>query len=108
LRPFPFLLGAGLLFESAGYEIFVFVTVLIWILHLLILVDISKRFVLRPISWSQLHLLLFREILSMALYFASYGHQILWRGRRFSVLKGGRLRELNQAAHSQNQGHSLK
>jgi len=108
LRPFPFLLGAGVLFESVGYVVYAFVPFFMWVFHLLILADITKRFVLRPIPWRQIHLLLFREMLSLALYFASYGHQIVWRGRRFSVLKGGRLIELQQGARSQNQVHPLQ
>lgn len=105
LRPFPFLLGSGVLFEASGYALSAFSSLLIWSLHLLILSDIAKRFVSRPIPWSRMYLLLFREILSLALYFASYGHQIVWRGRRFSVQKGGGLLELDQSTKPQKQQH---
>ncbi len=107
LRPFPFLLGSGVLFESSGHFFVAFCILFLWFFHLLILADIAKRFVLRPISKRQIHLLILREILSLALYFASFGNRILWRGRRFSVLKGGRLLELDQSGRPQNQIHPL-
>jgi ceramide glucosyltransferase len=93
LRPFPFLFSSGVLFELAGDPFLLIFSLFLWCSHLLILSDLSKRFVSRPIGKRQLHLLFIREILSLALYFASFGHQIIWRGRRFSVLKGGQLME---------------
>ena len=94
LRPFPFLFSSGVLFELAGDPFLLICALFLWCSHLMILADISKRFVLRPIRPRQWHLLFIRELLSLALYFASFGNQIVWRGRRFSVLKGGQLMEL--------------
>ncbi len=104
LRPFPFLFWGAVGALLSGKGGWAMVVLFLWLLHLVILSDISSRYLDRPLGWGAIHLLFKREVLSLALYFASFGSRIVWRGRSFRVLRGGELLEIDSSGSSPVKG----